>query len=78
MDIAYEEATRMKDEYISTEHILLAIASERNTPSANILREAGISKERIAEAITQVRNGHASPSRRRRTSTACWKSTAAT
>ena len=57
MDIAYEEATRMKDEYISTEHILLAIASERNTPSANILREAGISKERIAEAITQVRNG---------------------
>ena len=57
MDIAYEEATRMKDEYISTEHILLAVASERNTPSANILREAGISKERIAEAITQVRNG---------------------
>ena len=57
MDIAYEEAMRLKDEYISTEHILLAIASERNTPSATVLREAGITKERIAEAITQVRNG---------------------
>jgi ATP-dependent Clp protease ATP-binding subunit ClpC len=57
MDIAYEEAMRMKDEYISTEHLLLAVASERNTPSANILREATLSKERIAEAITQIRNG---------------------
>ena len=57
MDIAYEEAMRLKDEYISTEHILLAIASERNTPSATVLREANITKERIAEAITQVRNG---------------------
>ena len=50
MDIAYEEAMRLKDEYISTEHILLAIASERNTPSATVLREANITKERIAEA----------------------------
>jgi ATP-dependent Clp protease ATP-binding subunit ClpC len=48
---------RMKDEYISTEHMLLAVASERNTPSANILREATITKERIADAITQIRNG---------------------
>ncbi|MBW7884669.1 MAG: AAA family ATPase [Caldilineaceae bacterium] len=57
MDIAYEEAMRMKDEYISTEHILLAVASERNTPSATILREASITKERIIEAIEQVRDG---------------------
>ena len=57
MDIAYEEAMKLKDEYISTEHILLAIASERNTPSATILREASITKERIAEAIVLVRNG---------------------
>lgn len=57
MDIAYEEAMRMKDEYISTEHMLLAIASERNTPSANVLREAAITKEKIAEAIDQIRKG---------------------
>ena len=57
MDIAYEEAMRMKDEYISTEHILVATASERNTPSAAILREASVTKERILEAVEQIRKG---------------------
>jgi ATP-dependent Clp protease ATP-binding subunit ClpC len=57
MDVAFEEATKLKDEYISTEHIFLAIASERNTPSANILREAGVVKERIYTAIEELRQG---------------------
>jgi len=57
MDVANEEASKLKDEYISTEHIFLAIASERNTPSANILREAGVTKERIYEAINELRDG---------------------
>ncbi|MEZ4713291.1 MAG: AAA family ATPase [Caldilineaceae bacterium] len=57
MDLANEEATKLKDEYISTEHIFLAIASERNTPSANILREASVSKERIHDAINELRDG---------------------
>ncbi len=57
MDIANEEATKLKDEYISTEHIFLAIASERNTPSANILREANVTKERAYEAIEDLRDG---------------------
>ncbi len=57
MDVANEEATKLKDEYISTEHIFLAIASERNTPSATILREATINKERLYEAIEKLRNG---------------------
>ncbi len=57
MDVANEEATRLQDEYISTEHLLLAIVSERNTPSANILREAGITKERLYEAIQELRGG---------------------
>ncbi len=57
LDVANEEAARLKDEYISTEHLFLAIASERNTPSANILREAGISKERIYAVIAELRGG---------------------
>ncbi len=78
MDIAYEEAMCMKDEYISTEHLLLAVASERNTPSANILREATLSKERIAEAITQIRNGQRVTEPNAETSSACSKNMAAT
>jgi len=57
MDVAQEEAGKMKDEYVGTEHIFLAIASERNTPSANILREAGVNKERIQDSIRDLRKG---------------------
>jgi len=57
MSVAGEEAKRLQDEYISTEHILLAIASERNTPSANILRDAGVTKERLYTAIDELRGG---------------------
>lgn len=57
MDVALEEANKLKDEYVGTEHIFLAIAGERNTPSANFLREADVTKERIAEAIQELRKG---------------------
>ncbi len=57
LDLANEEANRLKDEYISTEHIFLAIASERNTPSARLLAEQNITKERIYDAIKEIRGG---------------------
>lgn len=57
MDVAGEEVKKLKDEYVSTEHIFLAIASERNTPSANILREANVTKEKIYEAVEELRDG---------------------
>ncbi len=57
IDVANEEASKLKDEYISTEHLLLGIASERNTPSANILREQGVTKERISQVIEEIRGG---------------------
>ncbi|MCS6773249.1 MAG: AAA family ATPase, partial [Anaerolineae bacterium] len=57
LDIANEEANRLKDEYISTEHIFLAISTERNTPAARILAEAGISRDKISDAIKDLRRG---------------------
>jgi len=57
IDLANEEANRMKDEYISTEHLFLAILSERNTPAARLLEGAGITRERVNEAIQQMRGG---------------------
>ncbi|HIE56813.1 MAG TPA: hypothetical protein EYP88_01085 [Anaerolineales bacterium] len=57
VDLANQEANRLKDEYISTEHLFLAILSERNTPSARLLEGAGVNKERVYEAIQQVRGG---------------------
>jgi ATP-dependent Clp protease ATP-binding subunit ClpC len=57
VDLANEEASRLKDEYISTEHIFLAILSERNTAVARILAEAGVTKDRVNEIIKDIRGG---------------------
>ena len=57
IDLANEEANRLHDEYISTEHIFLAIVSEHNTPAARALSEAGISKERVLDTIKDIRGG---------------------
>ncbi len=57
IDLSNEEAARLKDDYISTEHLFLAIASERNTPAARILGEVGVTRDRILEAIKEVRGG---------------------
>ncbi|WP_416210083.1 ATP-dependent Clp protease ATP-binding subunit [Anaerolinea sp.] len=57
IDIANEEANRMKDEYISTEHIFLAILSERSTPAARLLESAGVTRERVYDAIQVLRGG---------------------
>jgi ATP-dependent Clp protease ATP-binding subunit ClpC len=57
LELAQGEANRIKDEFISTEHIFLAILSERNTPAARILQEFGINRERVLEGIRQMRGG---------------------
>ncbi len=57
IDQANEEANRLKDEYISTEHIFLAILSERNTPAARLLDDIGITRQRVLDAIEELRGG---------------------
>ncbi|MBL8058177.1 MAG: AAA family ATPase, partial [Anaerolineales bacterium] len=57
VDLANDEAGRLKDEYISTEHLFLAILSERNTAVARILAEAGVTKERVLDAVKDIRGG---------------------
>lgn len=57
IDLANEEANRLQDEYISTEHIFLAILNERNTPIAKIMADNGIERERVYDAIKEIRGG---------------------
>jgi ATP-dependent Clp protease ATP-binding subunit ClpC len=57
IDLANEEASKLKDEYISTEHLFLAILSEKNTPAARLLETTGLTRERVAEAVIQLRGG---------------------
>jgi len=57
IDLANEEANKLKDEYISTEHIFLAILSEKSTPAARLLEGAGVTRDRVYEAVQQLRGG---------------------
>jgi ATP-dependent Clp protease ATP-binding subunit ClpB len=55
-DAAQAEATRLKDDFVSTEHLLLAVVSEGGTSvAARLLQQHNVSKDRIFEALTQVR-----------------------
>jgi ATP-dependent Clp protease ATP-binding subunit ClpC len=55
LDLANQEATRLKDEHISTEHVFLEILSEHNTPAALLLEGAGLTRDRVYDAIQQMR-----------------------
>ncbi len=57
IDLANQEANRLKDEYISTEHIFLAVLNEKNTPAARLLDDMGISRQRVLDAIDELRGG---------------------
>ncbi|MDH7482055.1 MAG: ATP-dependent chaperone ClpB [Armatimonadota bacterium] len=54
LDKAWDEAQRMKDEYISTEHMLVAL-SESQGEAGNILRRFGATKDNIYRALAEVR-----------------------
>jgi len=53
---AQAEATRLQDEYVSTEHLLLALASEAGrSPAAQLLKRVGVTKDTLYQALTQIR-----------------------
>ena len=55
VDAAFDEMKQLKDEYLSTEHLLLAITDEKHGISSNILKENGASKDTILKALKEVR-----------------------
>jgi ATP-dependent Clp protease ATP-binding subunit ClpB len=54
LDAAYVQRQGLKDDYVSVEHMLLALASS-TTPTGQALRGAGITKDSILNALTEVR-----------------------
>jgi len=52
------EATRLQDEFIGTEHLLIAVISEEKGEAAAILHRLGIDQEKVYSALQKLRGGH--------------------
>src|SRR6202795_1690613 len=55
LERAFKEADNFKDEYVSTEHLFLAIAGTDRDPAGQLLKKLGASHEAILQALTGVR-----------------------
>ena len=56
LDSAEQEAGRLKDEYVSVEHLVLAMLAEGpSTVAGRLLREQGLTRESFLEALTRIR-----------------------
>jgi ATP-dependent Clp protease ATP-binding subunit ClpB len=53
-DAAESEMSKLRDEYLSAEHYLLALANENN-PAAKALRDLGVTQAKLMQALQQVR-----------------------
>jgi ATP-dependent Clp protease ATP-binding subunit ClpC len=58
MGQADAEAKRLKDEFISTEHLLIAMTMDTKGEAANILHSAGLTQEKVYEALQKLRGAH--------------------
>jgi ATP-dependent Clp protease ATP-binding subunit ClpB len=58
LEKAFDEAEKFKDEFVSTEHILLAIAGRERDPAAQVLGSHGVTRDAILQALTAVRGSH--------------------
>ena len=55
LDAGFKEATTLKDEYVSTEHLLIACTEAKQTEVGKTLREAGVTKGKILKALVDIR-----------------------
>ena len=55
---AHQVAERMQDEYVSTEHLLLAAVEAGDSSAARVLGQAGVAADAVLEALTQIRGSH--------------------
>jgi ATP-dependent Clp protease ATP-binding subunit ClpB len=57
-DVAEAEAKTLGDAYVSTEHLLIALAREKGTTARAVLSQAGVASDQLLEALGEVRGSH--------------------
>ncbi|MGH7553372.1 MAG: ATP-dependent Clp protease ATP-binding subunit, partial [Longimicrobiales bacterium] len=57
-DVAELEARALKDEYVSTEHLLIGLAAQKGSTTRELLGEQGVTRQSLKEALEAVRGSH--------------------
>ena len=55
LETALKEATALKDEYVSTEHLLIACSETKQSDVGKILRDADVTKDKILKSLVDIR-----------------------
>src|SRR5438034_596850 len=55
LEDAFKEADQFKDEYVSTEHLLLALSNAKGEPAGRLLQQIGVTKESILKVLVSIR-----------------------
>jgi ATP-dependent Clp protease ATP-binding subunit ClpB len=55
IDLAWKEAERLKDEYLSTEHILLGMVASKEGEAGKVLRANGVNQDRVYKILVEIR-----------------------
>lgn len=55
LEAAAKEAERLKDEYVSVEHLLMALCDDNKSQSGTILKRHNVTRERILQVLTSIR-----------------------
>jgi ATP-dependent Clp protease ATP-binding subunit ClpB len=55
LEAAFTEATQMKDEYVSIEHLVLALIEEKSGEAARILSRAGVNRDAVFRVLQEIR-----------------------
>ena len=58
LNAAWKETERLMDEFLSTEHLLIAIADEKRGASSQILQRSGVTKDAIFRVLQEIRGPH--------------------
>jgi ATP-dependent Clp protease ATP-binding subunit ClpB len=55
LEDAFKEADQFKDEYVSTEHLLIALSNAKSEPAGRILQQNGVTKDAILKVLVSIR-----------------------
>ncbi len=55
LDKALTEAARLKDEYVSVEHVIVAIADDKTSPAGKILQKHGVTRDNVLKVLVDIR-----------------------